>query len=168
MNNAPGFHTLPVSGSRSESSTVGSVVSSRAYINRSGAYNPLSNSLGVRVMHGAPINNAAHHRFLSNHLFLLLITSMHDVRVESSKTVYAIVFRVAFNENPRSCGSIAYNGAGFVFQWYQHQQTDLNVGKKSRIGLGNTIIGLPVFGNIMYRFITRCFHANGNNTLERI
>lgn len=36
MNSAPGFHAFPVSGSRSESSTVGSVVSSRAYINRSG------------------------------------------------------------------------------------------------------------------------------------
>lgn len=42
MNSELWFHALPVSGSRSESSTVGSEVSSLIYM--SGAYNPLSNS----------------------------------------------------------------------------------------------------------------------------
>ena len=43
LNSELGFHALPVSGSRSESSTLGSEVSSLIYM--SDAYNPLSNSL---------------------------------------------------------------------------------------------------------------------------
>lgn len=107
-------------GSLSESSTVGSVVSSLIYM--SGAYNPLSNFAGVRAIRGVP-QSIMPLMINSFQTILCCWASMHDVRVESnhrrtvnirSKTVYARVFWV----------NIQWESALMWFhclqwQWYQ-------------------------------------------------
>lgn len=56
------------------------MVSSLIYVRR---VQSIIQFAGVRVIHGIPINDAAYDKFFSNYS-LLLIASMHDVRVEAN------------------------------------------------------------------------------------
>ena len=128
LNSELGFHALPVSGSRSESSTLGSEVSSLIYM--SDAYNPLSNSL---VFASIPVFQSIMSLMINSFQTILFVVGCqyawysHGIIIIVAPWTFAVrqymraYSEWTFNENPLSCGSIAYNdnGVSFVFKWCQ-------------------------------------------------